>query len=108
MQSYVQLLWQQIEPNNEYLYNGAVEAVLTLLGALGAFAAGFLNSKKFDRWDLWVLTGCSALEGGFILWAALTDSLWVAYVMYILFGTLYHFMITVARYFFDLYYYFPT
>lgn len=34
--SYVQLLWQQIDPNQENFYNGGVEAALTLFGALSA------------------------------------------------------------------------
>ncbi|KAG4067547.1 hypothetical protein HA402_005319 [Bradysia odoriphaga] len=96
VQSYVQLLWQQIDPDKENLYNGAAEGILTLSGALSAFAAGLLNSKKFVQWDVWILAGCSLLEGGFILWSALTHNVWIAYVMYILFGTVYHFMITMA------------
>ena len=34
--SYVQLLWQQIDPDQENFYNGGVEASLTLFGALSA------------------------------------------------------------------------
>lgn len=101
-----------LKKNKFFLISG----ILTLSGALSAFAAGFLNSKKFDRWDLWILsgkrnfieklsnlhhsyilTGCSVLEGGLILWSSLTNNVWVAYAMYILFGTVYHFMITMAR-----------
>ncbi|KAJ6632799.1 Thiamine transporter 2 [Pseudolycoriella hygida] len=96
VQSYVQLLWQQIDQDKENVYNGAAEGILTLSGALSAFAAGYLNSKQFARWDLWILSGCSILEGGLILWSALTDNVWIAYVMYILFGTVYYFMITMA------------
>lgn len=97
MQTYIQFLWQQINPDHENIYNGAVEALLTLLGALGAFAAGYLDSKRFDRWDLWLLTLCSAIEGCTLIWGALTDSVWVSYVAYVIFGTIYYFMITVAR-----------
>lgn len=80
------------------MYNGAVEAALTLLGAVGALAAGFLDSKQFKRYDMCILTVCSAIEGGLLIWAACTNSLTVCYVVYVLFGMLYHFMITVARY----------
>lgn len=97
VESYVQFIWQQIEPNQNNLYNGAAIAVVTLLGALSAFTVGTLNSKYFDRWDLWIITGCSALQCGLVLWIALTENLIVAYVTYVLFGTLYHFLITVAR-----------
>lgn len=97
VQLYIQFLWQQTNPEHENVYNGAVEAMLTLLGALGAISAGYLDSKKYEKWNLWILTVCSALEGFFLLWAALTNSIWISYVMYVLFGILFHFMITVAR-----------
>lgn len=45
---------------------------------------------------MWILTGCSILEGAFILWAAFTNNVWIAYSMYVAFGVLYQFMITVA------------
>lgn len=93
----MQFLWQQINPNHANIYNGAVEALLTILGALGAFAAGYFDSKKFNRWNLWILTLCSAIEGCALIWGALTDSVWISYVAYVIFGTIYHFMITVAR-----------
>lgn len=98
VQMYIQFLWQQINPDHQNVWNGAVEASLTLLGVFGAFAAGYMNSKRFDRLDLWMLTVCSALEGLLLLASALTDSVWVSYVTYVLFGMLFHFMITVARY----------
>lgn len=94
---YIQFLWQQINPNHENVYNGAVEATLTLLSVGGAFAAGYINSTRFDRWDLWILASCSALEGVLLLLGALTESVWVSYVTYVIFGMLYNFMITVAR-----------
>lgn len=45
--SYVQLLWQQIDPNQENFYNGGVEASLTLFGALSASLVSwnYLNFK---------------------------------------------------------------
>lgn len=97
MQNYIQLLWQEISPTQENVFNGAVEALLTLLGAGGAFVAGFINNKKFERWDMWILAGCSAINGGILLWGALTEIVWISYGSYVVFGVLYHFMITVAR-----------
>lgn len=81
----------------ENLFNGAVEAALTLLGAIGAFAAGLLDSKRFNRFDIWILTALTTCEGVLLLWGARTQSLYVSYVVYVLFGMIYHFMITVAR-----------
>lgn len=98
VQSYIQLLWKDIYADEEIVYNGAIEAAITLLGALGALAAGFFDSSKLKRYDMLILTGCSVIEGGLLICAAYTNSLWTCYAMYILFGMLYHFMITVARY----------
>lgn len=96
VQTYIQPLWQQIDERDTF-WNGAVEAALTLFGALSALLAGSLNARLIEKWDLWILTICSAIEGALILVAAFTQYVIVAYVMYILFGTLYHFMITIAR-----------
>lgn len=101
VQMYIQFLWQQINPDHENVYNGAVEALLTLLGVGGAFIAGYMNSKKFERFELWLLTLCSVLEGLLLLGGALTNSVWTSYVTYVIFGMLFHFMITVARYNFN-------
>lgn len=81
------------------MYYAAVEGAVTLLGAATSFAAGFLKSKKFDRLGMWVLTLCSVVEGVFVLWASQTKSLVMCYLMYIVFGALHNFMITVSRYF---------
>lgn len=94
---YSQFLWVTINPDHENVYNGGVEAILTLLGVAGAFAAGLIDSKRYERWNLWVLTLCSLLMGGVLLWGTWTDSIWVSYVAYIVFGMLMHFMVTVAR-----------
>lgn len=98
VQSYIQPLWKEIDPVERVLYNGAVEALITLLGAIAAFMAGFLNSKRFNRYEIWILTILMLVEGGLLLWAALTTSLWCCYLSYVIFGMIYHFMITVARY----------
>ncbi|XP_059613858.1 thiamine transporter 2-like [Phlebotomus argentipes] len=96
VQTYIQPLWQQIDDGRETFWNGAVEAALTLLGAISALLAGSLNARLIEKWDLWILTICSAVEGALILGAAFTQHVIVAYVLYVLFGTLYHFMITIA------------
>ena len=97
VQSYVQLLWSEIDPNQKNVFNGGVEAALTFLGVWSAFGAGFLISKTFHKFDLWILTLCSLLEGILIIISSRTTSIWIAYSMYVLFGVLYTFMITMAR-----------
>lgn len=98
VQSYIQTLWKEIDPNETVLYNGAVEALITLLGAISAFIAGLLNSQSFNRYEIWILTALMLIEGSLLFWAALTTSLWCCYISYVIFGMIYHFTITVARY----------
>lgn len=94
----MQLLWKEIDATETDLYNGAVEATITLLGAVGAFVAGLLDSKKFKRYEIWILTIFTVIEAALLLLSALTTSLYTCYAAYVLFGIIYHFMITVARY----------
>ena len=97
IQSYVQLLWQEIYgPDNENIFNGAIEAAMTLFGAISCLVAGFIPSEMFERFDLWILTACSLVEGVMIIIASQTDQIWVAYAMYVLFGIVYMYMITLA------------
>lgn len=79
------------------LYNGLAIAVVTLMGALTAYGVSTVNSKFFDKFDVWLIVVCSALQGGLVLLLALTDNMVVAYVTYCLCGTIYYFLITVAR-----------
>jgi solute carrier family 19 (thiamine transporter), member 2/3 len=90
-------VWQQIDPDTENLYNGAVEGALTLLGALSALAAGYIRTELLEKFDLWLLTAIAMIQGVLVIILSQTFSIWVAYSMYIIFGTLYMFMITLVR-----------
>ncbi|XP_053957679.1 thiamine transporter 1 [Anastrepha ludens] len=94
--SYVQFLWKDIDPNHESIYNGAVEATVTLLGAGSAMVAGIANTSHHKKWHMWILTVCSLFMGTFIIISSVTNSVWIAYAMYILFGICYFFVITTA------------
>jgi solute carrier family 19 (thiamine transporter), member 2/3 len=95
IQSYVQLLWLDIDSGKDS-YNGAVEATLTLFGAISCLVAGFIPSEKFEKFDLWIMTACSLVEGTMIIVSSITEEIWIAYAMYISFGIIYMFMITLA------------
>lgn len=97
IQSYIQLLWKEIDPLEESVFNGAVEAAITLCGAAGAVVAGFMESKQFKRYEIFILILCTLCEAGLMLWSSVTTSLWSCYCAYVAFGTVYHFMITIAR-----------
>uniref|UniRef100_A0AAG5D3A1 Reduced folate carrier n=1 Tax=Anopheles atroparvus TaxID=41427 RepID=A0AAG5D3A1_ANOAO len=96
VQVYVQLLWHEIDQEQGTLFNGGAEALLTLLGAASAMVAGYVANRIFEQWALWILTLCSGLQGGLVLYSGFATNIWVAYVLYILFGALYLFMITMA------------
>lgn len=96
VQTYMQPLWAAIQANtNQVLFNGATEAVLTLLGFAGALLAGVLN-VDWKRSGEMVLALCSIVAGSLILLTSQTDSIYVSYACYVLFGAIYHFMITIA------------
>lgn len=96
VQFYVQFLWQVVDENREHLLNAGVEAILTLFGAISAFLAGHITSKIFKKFDLWILTVCSLIQGITTIISSQTDNIWVAYSMYIIFGILFSFIITIA------------
>ncbi|XP_030383219.1 thiamine transporter 1-like [Scaptodrosophila lebanonensis] len=94
--SYIQFLWKEVAPNNFSVYNGGVEAVATLLGALGAISAGMLNSnKRRTRYMLFNST-CMAVLGVLLLVSARTDEVWLTYIGYAIFSGIFFFIITVA------------
>nr|XP_023028851.1 thiamine transporter 1-like [Leptinotarsa decemlineata] len=96
VQTYIQPLWQVIvNDSSTPIYNGAVEAVLTVFGFLGALLAGVFKADWRVKGEL-TLTICSLLQGFVLLYAARTLNVKHCYICYIAFGALYHFMITVA------------
>ncbi|XP_011198870.2 thiamine transporter 1 [Bactrocera dorsalis] len=95
--TYIQVLWIEIEPNKEIAWNGAVDAILTLLAALMALAAGYIHAGRLKPLQsLLVLSTFAAMEGGAVLLCCWTSNIYVSYAAYILFGALYAFSITVA------------
>lgn len=83
------------------VWNAAVDAILTFLGTIFALLAGYLHLLKFGPiGNLLLLAILSILEGLSLLLTAWTTNLYISYVGYIIFGILYAFTITVARYFY--------
>ncbi|XP_050084321.1 thiamine transporter 1-like isoform X2 [Anopheles aquasalis] len=95
--AYVQALWQSIDVTQPAIWNGAVEAALTLLGAIVSLLAGYLHSGFLKpRTSLMALALLSLAAGGAMLLATKTTDLIVSYVAYLVFGVLYAFAITVV------------
>ena len=96
--TYVQVLWIAIDDSKELFWNGAVEAILTLCGAIVSLLAGRLHVKylKSQKICLLLLTVLAIFEGITILVATYANTLIISYVGYVLFGVLYSFSITIA------------
>ncbi|NXE56650.1 S19A1 protein, partial [Casuarius casuarius] len=94
---YVQILWNEIYParDNRRVYNGGVDAASTLLGAVAAFAAGYLKI----RWTLWselVIGAVTAFQAGLLLLMNTTSNIWLCYAAYVLFRGSYQFLVPIA------------
>ncbi|KAH8403136.1 hypothetical protein KR222_005775 [Zaprionus bogoriensis] len=94
--SYIQFLWKDLAPDNQSVYNGGVEAVATLLGAVGAIVAGLLQSNAHRQRYLLLNSVCGAVLGLLLLAATLCNSVWLAYVAYIIFCAVFFFIVTIA------------
>ncbi|XP_058446120.1 folate transporter 1-like [Malaya genurostris] len=95
--SYVQALWSAIGGSDTVLWNGAVEAILTLMGSLVALLAGFVPLEWLRiNATLLGLATIAALQGLGLLIATVTSSLMVSYVGYTVFGILHAFAITLV------------
>lgn len=98
VENYVQNLWDVIYSSHKHkkIYNGGVTALSHLFGAAVALALSYLKIN----WSLFgelVLGVVSVADAFFLYISAHTSSIWLAYLMYILFRTAYTFLVTIAR-----------
>jgi len=99
--NYVQLAWGLIITENNLnkdseIYHGAVEAIYTIIGAAASLGCGWLHLN----WQMLgeaTLAFFAVIEGTLLILLTMTSNLTVAYAYYILFGIIYHTMITVAN-----------
>ncbi|XP_078597516.1 thiamine transporter 1-like [Branchiostoma floridae x Branchiostoma japonicum] len=97
--NYVQNLWDIISPaaQDGEVWNGAIEAAATLLGAMVSFSMGYLHVN-------WIVLGemtlgvLSALDAVLLVVMATTYHIWVNYVCYVFFRMSYQFLITIATF----------
>ncbi|XP_045909110.1 thiamine transporter 1 isoform X2 [Micropterus dolomieu] len=96
--NYAQALWENIRPSHEHeIYNGYVETLSTLLGALAALLVGYLPVS----WTLWgelVLCVLSLLMAICVFVMDALGDIWLCYSSYVLFRATYMLLITVATY----------
>lgn len=95
--TYIQSLWNAIDDRQEVIWNGAVEAIITLSCAIIAFLAGYLQNNFLTKQKgLFILTTLSMVQGGILIFSSYTDSRILAYICYLLFNILYSFLITIS------------
>ncbi|XP_061571988.1 thiamine transporter 1 [Cololabis saira] len=96
--NYNQALWEKVRPSLDYdIYNGYVETLSTLLGALAALLVGYLP-VSWSRWGELALCVLSLLMAACVLTMALLRDIWVCYGSYVLFRITYMLLITVATF----------
>lgn len=99
VQIYMQPLWTQIGQESDEgdyeVYNGAVEGVATLLGFGAALLGGYLKVDWESKGEL-ILTICAFMQASVTLISSQTEQVLVSYACYIVFCTMYQFLITVA------------
>lgn len=96
--AYIQVLWIHIDDTQSVIYNGAVDAILTLLGAGVSILAGkiHINFLKSKMHTSLVLVIMSSIQGTFVIMAAQSETLLPCYIFYVCFGVAYAFGITIC------------
>lgn len=95
--SYIQLLWQTAVEPGDRIYNGAVDFVYAILSAVTVFCVGRIQLNWTLLGDV-MLSVFSLLEGGILLGCSYSYNIWLLYVGYVIFGVIYHTMVTVASF----------
>ncbi|XP_015228195.1 PREDICTED: thiamine transporter 2-like [Cyprinodon variegatus] len=94
--NYIQLKWDHIEPSaTSSIYNGAVEAVSSVVGAAAAFSVSFIR-VNWAMWGELALGLFSAVCSGAVYLMAFTSSIWACYAGYVIFKSCYMFLITIT------------
>ncbi|XP_078099609.1 thiamine transporter 1 [Sander vitreus] len=96
--NYAQALWENVRPSQDYeIYNGYVETLSTVLGALAALLVGYLPVC----WALWgelALCALSLLMAVCVFVMDTIRNIWLCYSSFVLFRATYMLLITVATY----------
>ncbi|TGZ56617.1 thiamine transporter 2 [Temnothorax longispinosus] len=95
--NYIQLLWQTAVEPEDRIYNGAVDFIYAIVGAVTVFCVGRVQLNWTLLGDL-TLSIFSLLEGGILLGCSYSYNIWLLYFGYVIFGVIYHTMVTVASF----------
>ncbi|XP_048351277.1 thiamine transporter 1 isoform X3 [Sphaerodactylus townsendi] len=96
--NYVQGLWELVQPSqNSEIYNGGVEAVSTLLGAVAVFIVGHIKAS-WTTWGEIALALFSLFIAGSVYIMDTVRNIWVCYASYVIFRIIYMLLITIATF----------
>ncbi|XP_010791181.1 thiamine transporter 1 isoform X1 [Notothenia coriiceps] len=96
--NYAQALWENVRPSQDYeIYNGYVETLSTLLGALAALLVGCLP-LSWTQWGELALCVLSLLMAVCVFVMDTVRNIWMCYASYIFFRATYMLLITMATY----------
>ncbi|XP_063811715.1 thiamine transporter 1 [Pseudophryne corroboree] len=96
--NYSQGLWEKVAPSSySDIYNGSVEAVSTLLGAVAVFFVGYIK-MSWSTWGELLLALFSLVIAISIYIMDIIGNIWVCYAMYVLFRSIYMILITIATF----------
>lgn len=96
--NYAQGLWEEVLPSQTSpIYNGMVEAISTMLGAVAAFAVGFINIS-WNAWGELALAVSSLIIAVAMYIMDTVRNIWVCYASYVVFRCLYMLLITIATF----------
>ncbi|XP_013926865.1 PREDICTED: thiamine transporter 1 [Thamnophis sirtalis] len=96
--NYAQGMWEIVLPSQtSEIYNGAVEAVSTLLGAVAVFAVGYIK-VSFLTWGEIVLAMFAFFIAAAVYLMDTIHNIWVCYVSYMAFRIVYMLLITIATF----------
>ncbi|XP_015174418.1 PREDICTED: thiamine transporter 1-like [Polistes dominula] len=95
--SYAQLVWQTTVKSYDEIYNGAIDAVYAVIGALTVYTVAKIPLNWPLIGDIMV-TIFAFMEGALIILCSYSYNIWVQYAAYVVFGVIYHTMVTVASF----------
>ncbi|XP_010632285.1 thiamine transporter 1 isoform X1 [Fukomys damarensis] len=96
--NYIQGLWETVMPSRHAaVYNGGVEAVSTLLGAIAVFAIGYVKIS-WSTWGETTLSLCSLLIAAAVYVMDTVGNIWACYTSYVIFRIIYMLLITIATF----------
>ncbi|XP_033002472.1 thiamine transporter 1 isoform X2 [Lacerta agilis] len=96
--NYAQGLWEKVLPSQtSQIYNGGVEAVSTLLGAVAVVVAGHIKTS-WATWGEIALAMFSLCIAAAVYIMDSVHNIWVCYASYIVFRIVYMLLITIATF----------